>query len=61
MSNTGTSKIDRAGLTDAQYIAALELSNETMANEVYRLRQEVLRMSAISTSRLNPDYYGNAR
>ena len=35
-------KIDRAGLTESQYIKALELSNETMAKELYRLRQLVL-------------------
>ncbi len=45
MNSAGTSKIDRAGLTDAQYIAALELSNETMASELFRLRQEVLKLS----------------
>ena len=38
MSSTGTIKIDRAGLSDEQYIAALELSNETMADELQRLR-----------------------
>lgn len=38
----GTTKIDRAGLTDVEYIKALELSNETMADEIYRLRQIVL-------------------
>ena len=38
MSSTGTTKIDRAGLTDEQYIAALELSNETMAEELQRIR-----------------------
>lgn len=42
MSSFGTSKIDRANLTDEQYIKALELSNETMAFEVYRLRQLIL-------------------
>lgn len=47
MSSIGTSKVDRANLTDAQYIAALELSNETMASELYRLRQEILRLSGI--------------
>lgn len=47
MSNTGTSKVDRAGLTDAQYIAALELSNKTMADELFRLRQELIRLSII--------------
>ena len=41
MSKFGTSKINRVGLTDEQYIAALEVSNETMANEVYRLRQAI--------------------
>lgn len=40
--NNGTIKIDRAGLTDAEYIKALELSNMTMADELYRLRQLVL-------------------
>ena len=35
----GTTKIDRTGLTDKEYIKALELSNRTMAEEVYRLRQ----------------------
>lgn len=39
MSKTGTSKIDRANLTNEQYIVALEISNETLADEVYRLRQ----------------------
>lgn len=38
MSSTGTIKVDRAGLTDEQYISALELSNETMAEELHRLR-----------------------
>lgn len=38
----GTSKIDREGLTDEEYIKALELSNETMADEISRLRQLVL-------------------
>ena len=31
-------KIDRNGLTDAQYIKALEISNATMADELFRLR-----------------------
>lgn len=48
MNSTGTPKIDRTGLTDAQYIAALERSNKEMANELYRLRQEVLKRSAIT-------------
>lgn len=38
----GTGKIDRTGLTDEQYIKALEVSNETMALEVYRLRQMII-------------------
>lgn len=42
MSNMGTSKVDRTGLTTEEYIRALEISNETMAMEVYRLRQMVL-------------------
>lgn len=61
MSNTGTSKIDRAGLTDAQYISALELSNETMADEVYRLRQEIIRLTMVPADRLKPGCYGSTR
>lgn len=61
MNNAGTSKIDRAGLTDAQYIAALELSNETMADEVYRLRQEILRLTMVHADMIKPGYYGNSR
>ncbi len=37
-----TIKVDRTGLTDTEYIQALELSNRTMADEVFRLRQLVL-------------------
>ena len=44
MNKFGTSKIDRVGLTDEQYIAALEVSNETTANEVYRLRQTIVEL-----------------
>ena len=42
MSKIGTLKVDRANLTDEQYIIALEISNETMALELARLRQMLL-------------------
>lgn len=48
MNKFGTSKIDRVGLTDEQYITALEVSNETMANEVYRLRQTIAELLGLS-------------
>ena len=42
LTSKGTTKIDRAGLTDKEYIKALELSNRTMAEELYRLRQMLM-------------------
>ncbi len=53
MSKFGTSKIEREGLTDAQYIEALERSNETMSGELYRLRQEMLKLTMIPERRVN--------
>lgn len=42
MNKRGITKVDRSDLTDEQYITALERSNETLAEEVYRLRQVII-------------------
>lgn len=52
MSSTGTTKVDRVNLTDEQYITALEVSNETMAKEIYRLRQMLIASVVYPVSRI---------